>query len=463
MAVDTQPTLAQLIRGRILGQPMAPPTADVDPQDPMHVPAPSQPLGGGAPAPDLTQYGALPGGIANRPQSNLDQPPPRPRLAQRIIGGFEGQPNGGVAGTLAGMARGALAGALGPTQRQDIEAERQIGQRGGQEMALERQREAYGLPEQQARIGAQEASTQQSQLQSEILKNRIDAMKRMQQPGGEADPFLQLGVLGPDEQAIRDAAYDEFSYTANPASLMQGVSKIYQQRAVSGRLGPGVNTYDPNAPGGVTRQQFTRGGQPAMNIPGVVVPGTLPRTSSTEQLVPTAGGGMAAVTKPVTTTPVLPGQGGGGGAQPRVSNVPVQPRLPAQEQRTEDTATVALKAIPDIAGQLGQLRDKLELGPLQGRIQELRRSIGNADPTYVQLKTNIHLLVSALSVMHFGARGNQQWLQDFSANADAGAMNYDDLRAGLGVMEKWIRRYQTVGERGVVDDQVSAPGASRGR
>lgn len=304
----TQPTLAQLIRSRLMSQQMPMPTEDTYP----NVPPPSAPLGTNAP--NLDEYGALPGGIANR----SPQEPPRPRLAQRVIGGFEGQPGGGLAGTLGGMARGALSGALGPTQQPDIEQERLQKLRSGSEMALERQREAYGAPEQQARIGAQQASTQQTQLQSEILKNRIDAMKKMQQPGGAGDPFMELGTLAPDEQAIRDAAYDEFSYTANPSSLMQGVSKIYQQRAVSGRVGPGTTVADPNSATGVSRQFITRGGQAGPRQSGAVVP-ALTGTETQGQTIQQTPTGTVSIPTTTTKRPIIPGsnpQAGAGQARP---------------------------------------------------------------------------------------------------------------------------------------------------
>ena len=53
---------------------------------------------------------------------------------------------------------------------------------------------------------------------------------------------------------------------------------------------------------------------------------------------------------------------------------------------------------------------------------EIGRQIGTTDPQYVALRTNVDLMVSALSVMHFGARGNYQWLSDFRDNVNVGRL-----------------------------------------
>lgn len=378
--------------------------------------------------------------------------PPQPSLAQRVIGGFEGQPGGGRAGLVGRVARGALGGAFGPTQRQDIEAERLGSQRIGGEMALEKQREAYGLPEQTARIEQQQAGTEQQRLATKILQRRLEMM---QQGGGGAG----LQDLSEDENALLQSAYA----TGDPKTIEQAVGRIYSRRSIEGMVGPGTNVYDPNSPGGVSRQFMTRGGQPMPSATqrGAVVPGTLPQTSTVSQVVPTEGGGASMVTKPETRTPMLPGATrGGGGAS--VSPLPLNPRLPAQESRAQNTAKLAVSQLPYVRNELMQLRDNL--GPLRGRMMELGRVFGTdnpARPTWDKLVMDTDAAVSAFSVIHFGARGNWQWLNEFKGNVDAGTLTYPDLVAGWSVLERWLRAYQTYGESRPVDSEVSAPGVGR--
>lgn len=253
-----------------------------------------------------------------------DQPPPQPRLAQRVLGGFEGQPGGGTGGLVGRVARGALSGALGPTQRQDIESERLGSQRisgelatgaqriGGEE-ALESQREAYSLPEQRARIAQQSAQTAQERLSTMILQQQLEMMNRGDIYAGNYTDEQKAYINS--EMALR-----------GPKGAADAIRAVQQQNAIAGRIGPGTNVYDPNAPGGVSREFMTRGGQPmpGATVRGAVVPGTLPRAETSEQLVPTAEGGMAAVGKSRTVAPQLPGQptaGGGGG----IRDIPITP------------------------------------------------------------------------------------------------------------------------------------------
>ena len=131
-------------------------------------------------------------------------------------------------------------------------------------------------------------------------------------------------------------------------------------------------------------------------------------------------------------------------------------RVSAQEKRARDTANIAISALPDVRNELLVLRDKL--GPVGGRKMEIGRAIGSTDNTYVMLRANTDLAVSALSVIHFGARGNWQWLQDFKGNLDEGKLTYENLVSGWSVIEKWLRRYSKMGEEAIVDEGVPAPG-----
>jgi hypothetical protein len=371
--------------------------------------------------------------------------PARPPLKQRILE------------SLPGAAMGAVAAGLTPgDQATQMQQRGIIGQRGlaGQQerAAMERQlqQEAYGQPLQQAQIERERMGTESQRLLNKITQYRL---QMMQQGGAGAG----LSDLSSDEQALLASAYQ----TGDPKTIESAVARIAQMRTVGGRMGPGTNVYDPSAPGGVSRQFMTRGGEMGPKVSGAVVPGTLPTTSTSTQLVPTTGGGMAAVSKPETRTPQLPGAPRAGGGGVGVTNVPVSPRLPAQEERAEDTAVLALGQLPYVAQELKSLRDSL--GPLKGRVMEIGRVIGTTDPTYVKLRGDTDLAVSALSVIHFGARGNWQWLQDFRGNVDAGRLTYPDLVAGWQVIERWLRAYSTYGERAPVDREVSAPKLQSGQ
>lgn len=416
-------------------------------------------IGGSAPPP--------PSGIPTRNE------PPLPSGGQIFMGGLEGQ--GIPAGTRASLKqrlasaagsgiRGAVSEMASPSRvftghewtadPYQAEAQRVAGQRG-----LESQREAYSLPEQQARIEHEQAGTEQQRLSTKILQRRLEMM---QGAGGGTS----LQDVNEDEQALLSAAYA----TGDPKTIEQAVSRIYSRRAIEGMVGPGTNVYDPNAPGGVSRQFMTKGGGQGPTVSGAVVPATLPRTTVGTQLVPTESGGMVSVPKPTTTAPVLPGTpraggGGGGAARPVMGpgGQPLQPRLPAQEERAQQTAILAVNQLPAIKQEILAIKDKL--GPLQGRVMEIRRVIGNADPNYTKVVEDTDAAVSAFSVIHFGARGNWQWLNEFKSNVDAGTLTYPNLVAGWQVLERWLRAYQTYGTQRPIDEAsgVDAPGVTGAR
>jgi hypothetical protein len=81
--------------------------------------------------------GPMPGGEQPGPAM---RPAPQPTLKNRIIGGFEGQPGGGTGGLLGRMGRGALGGALGPTQEPDILREDEQGRQLANQKLIEKMR-----------------------------------------------------------------------------------------------------------------------------------------------------------------------------------------------------------------------------------------------------------------------------------------------------------------------------------
>jgi hypothetical protein len=396
-------------------------------------------------------------------------PAPLPSGGERFLEGLEGQ--GGqqarlplkqrLPGMAGSAARGAIGGLLGPTQRQDIEAERLGSQRVAGEHSLEAQREQFALPEQRARIEQQEAGTEQQRLATKILQRRLELM----QAGGGQGGFQDMTD---DENAEMAAAYA----TGDPKVIAQASGRIYSRRSIEGMVGPGTNVYSPDSPGGVERRFMTRGGQPMPGATqqGAVVPGTLPRTETSTQIVPTEGGGMAAVPKTSTSAPQLPGttpRGGGGAGQARPvmgpGGTPLQPRLPAGEERAQQTAILAVSQLPYVKQEMLAIKDKL--GPLSGRVMELGQVIGITDPNYSKLRLDTDAAVSAFSVIHFGARGNWQWLQEFKQNVDQGSLSYPNLVAGWQVLERWLRAYQTYGTQRPIDvtSGVNAPGVAGAR
>ncbi|MDE1941297.1 MAG: hypothetical protein KGI66_04215, partial [Patescibacteria group bacterium] len=118
-------------------------------------------------------------------------------------------------------------------------------------------------------------------------------------------------------------------------------------------------------------------------------------------------------------------------------------RVGAQEKSARDTAQVALQALPDMQTEMDQLQTKL--GPLGGRTMEIGAKIGKTDPTYISLRENADLVISALSKVHFGARGSWQWLQDFKKNLAVGSLSYGDLQAGMKTTTQWLQRYAALG------------------
>src|SRR5579864_2949829 len=93
----TQPTLQDLIRARMdqqkLAGPMIPDTVGTFPS-PIATPPPPE-------------YDAAESAAIARPPIRGGEPP-QPRLAQRVIGGLEGQPGGGTGGAIGRLGRAGL-------------------------------------------------------------------------------------------------------------------------------------------------------------------------------------------------------------------------------------------------------------------------------------------------------------------------------------------------------------------
>ena len=106
-------------------------------------------------------------------------------------------------------------------------------------------------------------------------------------------------------------------------------------------------------------------------------------------------------------------------------NVPTAP--------TRQMAEAAPKVV-DLATRIRSLVDQQEktLGPGSSRWRELMAGkIGEADPEFTKLRTNVKLLQTALMRMHIGARGGQEMMKHFQDLIDESKQSPENLRAAL--------------------------------
>lgn len=287
--------------------------------------------------PNIGGGGATMGAPPTMGTPSTTTPPPLPSNARIFTGGMAGQRippgvNASLKQRMLGAAGGGLMGAVqaglnpsrvfnGRTWEADpyqAEAQRQGGR-----MGLQTEAERYAQPQQTAQIAGEQARTEGQTLQNKITQRRLEMMQNM-------DPnslISSLGELSGDEQAVINAGQQESTLKGDITPLMQSVDRIAQMRAVSGRIGGGVNVADPNSSTGVSRQLYTRGGKtgPSVgSVPGAVVPSMLPETTNTTKIVTTPQGPMST---PITTTrqKTLPGEltgkGGGGGGRTGAGNL----------------------------------------------------------------------------------------------------------------------------------------------
>lgn len=129
--------------------------------------------------------------------------------------------------------------------------------------------------------------------------------------------------------------------------------------------------------------------------------------------------------------------------------------LSTQSLNTGEMASTVSEHIPNVRNQIDSLEKSKKLGPLGGRWSEfMAGTYGAGDADYQKLYSDISLIKSGLSKVHFGARGGQQALERFDKILSADKMDKATLVGGLNSVEEWLNGYAKMGGQQIQSDST---------
>lgn len=110
-------------------------------------------------------------------------------------------------------------------------------------------------------------------------------------------------------------------------------------------------------------------------------------------------------------------------------------------------ASMLLDHVPNIQTEIADLGKKGKLGPLAGRYSEfMAGKVGDGDPDYVQLRTDLGLFQTALMKAHVGARGSEKIMEHFKNLLDSGKFTPEALGAAMNTVKGYLITYKAGGE-----------------
>jgi hypothetical protein len=110
-------------------------------------------------------------------------------------------------------------------------------------------------------------------------------------------------------------------------------------------------------------------------------------------------------------------------------------------------ASMLLDHVPNIQTEIADLGAKGKLGPLAGRYSEfMAGKVGDGDPDYVQLRTDLGLFQTALMKAHVGARGSEKIMEHFKNLLDSGKFSPEALNAAMNTVKGYLITYKAGGE-----------------
>jgi hypothetical protein len=123
---------------------------------------------------------------------------------------------------------------------------------------------------------------------------------------------------------------------------------------------------------------------------------------------------------------------------------------PTQNIRTQgQMAGALLEHVPIIKQEIASLGAQGKLGPLQGRWSEfMAGKVGEGDPDYVKLRTDLGLFQTALMKAHVGARGSEFIMKHFQNLVDSGQMSPESLDAAVDSISGFLNTYVRMGQGG---------------
>jgi hypothetical protein len=133
---------------------------------------------------------------------------------------------------------------------------------------------------------------------------------------------------------------------------------------------------------------------------------------------------------------------------------------PTSNMRTQgQMAGALLDHMDDLKSQIADLGSKGKLGPIAGRWSEfMAGKVGEGDPEYASLRTNLGLFQTAMMKAHVGARGSEKIMEHFKNLFDGGKFSPESLDAALDSAASYLRTYQKAGSYnpggGATDDNT---------
>lgn len=426
------------------------------------------------------------------------QPPPVPQANQSAQPTQQQQRISGVKGYLSnflygvGEAMKAHAGLETDAQRQQREYNNQLNQ---QKMSMEQQNT-------QAAITQHLATVQQTQLQNQLIQNRLNAIKQLSSTGNDA--FAQLGQLSPEEQALKSSAYSEAVMKGDMEPIFNAVKSIAQQRAIFGRTTRGEVTVTPDmADQHPELKPFIGKLVSVSNVASLKRSEApfAPTVSNTTQTIELSDGTIVQVPKTTTTQKITPGGTGPSGTPtPAIPGVIPTPGKPVSlstrggvktlvdangnplrgkgsaqmmvgtdaqgrqiagtpQEMTAAGATNFTKLDSGEAAKVNTARQMTSPGGLFDLINKdfsqfkpgeleglaprwnefLAGTYGTADPRYVALRTHLTgLLSTALMQAHVGARGGERIMEHFQDLANAGKMSLPTMKAAVEAERQYV-------------------------
>lgn len=149
------------------------------------------------------------------------------------------------------------------------------------------------------------------------------------------------------------------------------------------------------------------------------------------------------------------------------------PNLPEQQRARKFSARQVVSHFDTVANEIKDLDNQGALGPLAGRGTEfLAGRIGSAgnpetDRKLNKLRIDLLLIKSGTTMVHFGSRGGQQYIDKMNSVLDSGKMSKDELLGALDGAAGWLNGYardpRTADELMIGGDEAKPAASSKSK
>lgn len=356
---------------------------------------------------------------------------------------------------------------------------------------------------QDSEVAQRQAQTQMTQAQASAMPAELQAKigALTSQPRFDPNTKAYLGTMN-------DAQYQNYVKGQGASGITAANRLSVEQLKMQILMGQvkRVEDYKDPQTGQLGKMAYNLKGEPMGMVPGALPSSSyLPKSTSTVDFKEDENGNIVALPKTSTSgvqLPATPGIGTpapsgfpkGGGAGPRtvlrgkvpamstgtspdgrqVAGTPEELRAAGVTNLTKMEASDASKV--SVARQLtgpGGLFDLInqdlaqfkpgELSVLNARSKEfMAGTVGSGDKRFVNLRTHVDLLKTALMQAHVGSKGGEGFMEDFGNLANAKKMDSDTLGAAVAAEKKYVmeKAMRPLPKNGNVDSLVKKYGGS---